>query len=255
MTRINAVGLLCAGLALAAGCDTPPAVPTSPTTPAATSATQVFSGTLAPGDTPLFDFTVPATAALHLTFGSLTDAAGMPIAAGVTLVFGLQPATGDGCDLLTRVPVTAQLKAQINVTVSAAAYCVGLEDTSGVPGSVNFSIRAIYGTPSDATSSGTIPYSSVLLPGGSTVRSFDAAAAGVATITMETFAPASVSTLGLGLGFPRNDGSGCEISQSTIVTRGQEFSMPMDAGRYCVKVFDPGTLTGQASFVLRILHP
>jgi hypothetical protein len=72
---------------------------------------------------------------------------------------------------------------------------------------------------------------------------------------MDTIDPSSVSTLGLGLGFQRNDGSGCEIASAVIATRGTQFSMPVDAGKYCVKIFDPGTLASPASFTLRILHP
>ena len=124
-----------------------------------------------------------------------------------------------------------------------------------MPGPFHYAIRVIYGTPTDEPSSGTIDYSSSVLPGGTTARTFGASVDGTATITMVDFTPSSVSTLGLGLGFQRNDSSGCELSGAQIVARGASFSLPVDAGKYCVKVFDPGTLTGLTGFTIRIVHP
>lgn len=254
MTRIPAVFLLGLGLAAAAGCERTPTSPT-PTTPGVTSVTQVFSGTLAPGDAPSHTFTIPGTQQLHVTFGSLTGAAGMPLGSGVTLVFGLEASSGTACDPLISVPATAALKSQIAVIAAAGVYCVALADTAGVPASANYAIRLIYGTPTDVTSAGTISYSSLVLPGGFTSRTFHAAFDGTATLTMESIAPAGVSSLGLGLGYPRNDGSGCEVSSVVTATRGTVFSVPVDAGRYCVRVFDQGILTDPATFTIRIDHP
>lgn len=255
MRRVFAVGLACVGVAWAAACSNNPSTPTTPTTPSATSSVQVVAGTLSPGDTPTSNFRLPGTAPLHLMLASLTDSSGRPLGSTVTLTYGILAADGVACLPLTRVPATAALKAQINVVASAGLYCVGLEDTSGVAGPANYDIRVTYGTPSEETSSGTITYASSVVPGGSTSRSFGASVDGVATITLDSYLPASVTGLGLAVGIQRNDGSGCEITAAVIATPGTQFSMPVDAGKYCLKIFDPGTLTDSAAFSLRILHP
>src|SRR5689334_7368864 len=117
--------LISAALVLVAGCSNNPTSATSTTT-TATSATQVFSGTIAPGDSPLNTFSLPAAQALHLTFASLTDAAGLPVNAPLTLVFGQQAAIDAPCSPLTSVTGPAALRAQINVTGSPGAFCVAL---------------------------------------------------------------------------------------------------------------------------------
>ena len=255
MTRFSAIFTLAVCLLAAAACESTPTTPT-PTGPGITSATQVFSGSLVPGGSPIHSFSVPNTQSMHITFGSLTNSSGQPLGSTVTLKLGVESqATAGVCNALVSVPATAALKSQIAVLLSPGQYCVSITDTAGVPVVANYAIRLIFGTPTDATSSGTIPYSSTVLPGGFTARSFHAAADGVATITMESFSPASVSELGLGLGFQLNDGSGCEVAAVVMAARGTEFSMPVEAGKYCVKVFDPGTLTETASFTLRIAHP
>jgi hypothetical protein len=255
MKRISVILLVFFGFAVT-GCDT--GTPTTPTTPGqvVTSATQVLSGTMNPGESAFRGFTLPGTQPLHITFGSLTNSAGLPLGSTMTLKFGLETPVGSSvCDPLVSLSAAAALTAQINVTASSGSYCVSLTDTGGLAVTANYSIRIIYGTPSDASSSGTISYSSTVLPAGFTTRNFAAAVAGSAAITMDSFSPGSVSSLGLGIGFPRNDGSGCEVSTAINATPGGQLTAPVDAGLYCVKVFDPGTLTGTANFALRILHP
>lgn len=255
MTRFSAVFALSVCLLAAGACDSTPTTPT-PTGPTITSATQVFFGTLVPGGSPMHSFSTPSTQSMHVTLGSLTNESGLPLGSTVTLKLGIESqATAGVCNALVSVPAAAALKSQIAVLLSPGQYCVSITDTAGIPVGANYAVRLIFGTPTDATSSGTIPYSSTVLPTGYTARSFHASAGGVATITMESISPASVSALGLGLGFQLNDGSGCEVAAVVTAARGTEFSMPIDAGKYCVKVFDPGTLTETTSFTLRIQHP
>lgn len=258
MRRAAALVGLCAGIAVgAAGCNgSSSSTPTTPTTTAATSSTQVFSNDSTPGDTPVHAFTLPSTAPLHLTFGSLTDSTtGRPLGSAVTFIYGVPNADGTVCTPLASRSTTAALTAQFNVTASAGNFCVGLRDTASVPASFHYAIRIVYGTPTDGTSAGTADYASTVVPTGSTARTFLASAAGTATVTMVSLSPASVSALGLGLGFQRNDASGCEIASAITATSGAALSLPLDAGKYCVKVFDPGTLTGPAAFTIRIVYP
>lgn len=254
MRRFCALVFVSAGLVTLAGCDSTPTTPTPTTTPP-TSAIQVFSGSIVPGDTPSFTFGVPAASPLHIMFGSLTSLTGVPLGSTVRMALGLQNATTSECDLLTSVSTTAALRAQINVVASAGSYCVKLVDTTGVSAAANFSVRLVYGTPSDASSSETITYSSTVSPSGSTSRTFAVGAAGTTAIIMDLITPATVPALGLGLGFARQDGSGCEVAFTMSAARTNQLIAQVDSGKYCVKVFDPGTLTAVTSFTIRIVHP
>jgi len=187
-------------------------------------------------------------------FGSLVDAAGIPQGANVTLVYGIPTSDGLGCQSLTQVSTSAALKAQINVVASSGQFCVALADTGGVAAGSKFAVRIIYGTATNTTGAETFTYASSVLPTGATSRSFESSA-GTVTATLESFSPASVPTLGLAIGFQRNDGSGCEVSSAMVASRGTAFSLPVDTGRYCVRVFDPGTLTDVATFSVKVVHP
>jgi hypothetical protein len=218
---------------------------------------QVFPGTIAPGENTMFEFTLPATQELRMTLASLTDAAGLPLGTPVTFSFGVVSATDNTvCDPLTSITnATARLTSHIAVIAAGGAYCVGLTDTSGLPVTAHLSIRLIYGVPSDAEQSGTISYTSTVVPTGSTSRTFAAAENGTASITMESFQTPGVTALGLAVGIQRNDGTGCEVAATLVASAGQVLNVPVDAGRYCVKVYDPGTLMTPATFTIRIQHP
>jgi len=245
--------VVCAALVTAAGCNNTPTTPSGSGT--RTSATLVFAGTIAPGETPVHSFGLPGALPLHMNFGSLTNSAGLPVGTSLTLRFGILAANGIDCNQLTAVTGPAALQSQINVSASGGTYCVSLLDTGALPATSNYAIRVTEGTPTFTTEAGTLDYSSSVEPGGFTARSLDATAAGTVTVFVDAFAPASVPSLGVGIGFQRNDGSGCELSVAATATRGSQFSGPVDAGRYCVKVFDLGTLTGTTTFSLRIAHP
>jgi len=247
--------MLCAGLALVAGCSNNPTTPSGSGSSTSTSVTLIFPGSVAPGDTPSNTFTIPGAQSLHVTFGSLTDSADLPLRTPLTLQFGVVPASGTGCNALTSVTGPVSLQAQINLSVSAGTYCVALTGTEALPAAGNYAIRVTYGTPSATLNAGTIEYSSSVEPGGSTSRTVDATASGTITIVLDTIAPSGVASLNVGIGYPRNDGSGCELSAASNATRGSQFTVPVDLGRYCVKVSDPGTLTGTTTFTLRIMHP
>ena len=214
-----------------------------------------MAGTITAG-TPIFhSFSLPSTAPLHVMLGSLTSPTEAPLGANVTLVYGIVSADGLSCLPLTKVPATAALKAQINVTASAGQYCLSMENLGSVPDGSLYSIRVIYGTPSEDTSAGDITYSSSVLVGGTTARSFPAAINGIAIVSVDAIAPAAVPNIGLAIGFQRNDGSGCNVTFAYVASRGFSTSLPVDAGKYCVKVFDPGTLTGTTAFTVKITHP
>jgi hypothetical protein len=101
----------------------------------------------------------------------------------------------------------------------------------------------------------TFTYPGVVGPGGSVSRSFVATRPGAAIITLSGIAPAT--GLGVGLGIPRPDGTGCLIARSAIAADGAsaEVSAAVDAGSYCAQVFAPATAADQVAFSVTLVHP
>lgn len=255
MKRFFAIFVLCGGLASAAGCDETTTPPTTPTTPGATSVTQVMTGTIEAGKTPFHSFTVPSAAPLHIMFGSLTSPSEAPLGSTVTLVYGVTATDGVTCQPLVKKSTVAGLKAQLNALASAGEYCVAVEDIGAVPAGSLYAIRVIYGSPNEDTEGRTLTYTSSVLAGGSTSRSFPAAFDGAAVLSVEDILTAGVGAVGLAVGFQRNDGSGCHVSVAFNAPKGFQTTVPVDAGRYCVKVFDPGTLPQTTGYTVKIIHP
>jgi hypothetical protein len=252
MTRVRSLILCGLVLTAGAGCnnDDPP---TTPTTPGATSFTQVFTGTLKPGGSQAYAFSLSGSLPIRLSLGSLTDANENPLSTSVTLTFG-RPA-GTGCGALDSASVQAGLSTHLKYLPAAGTYCVGIVDAGQLSSDALFGIRITQGDPSSAATPGTDTYTSVLFPGGFTSRTFDASAAGTVTVIMDTISPASVPSLSVGIGFPRSDGGGCQLTRTFTGTRGAQIAVPVEIGTYCVKVSDPGTLTELTTFSLRIIRP
>jgi hypothetical protein len=68
---------------------------------------------------------------------------------------------------------------------------------------------------------------------------------------------AGASQLGIGIGIPRADGSGCFLTQSVVTAVGgtPQISASVERGQYCVRVFDPGVLANPVTFALQITFP
>lgn len=106
------------------------------------------------------------------------------------------------------------------------------------------------------TSPVTESFASQLFVGGSASRSFTAAKAGTATITLVSAGPPATVKLGFGIGVPDVFGSGCLFTRSVeAAVAGTSFSLAVDAGTYCVRVYDTGTLTANTSFAITIVRP
>jgi hypothetical protein len=106
-----------------------------------------------------------------------------------------------------------------------------------------------------ATSPVTETFASQLFVGGSSSRSFTAVKAGTATVTL-TSAGTSTTKVGFGIGVPDVLGSGCLFTRSNeAAAAGTSFSLPVDAGTYCVRIFDTGTLTSNITFSITIVRP
>jgi len=102
-------------------------------------------------------------------------------------------------------------------------------------------------------------FTTTLSPRGSTFYAFGASSAGAARVTLigVTNAAGAVATPALTLGFGVPKGTGCGTTTTVVVTPGlaSHITAPIDASIYCVSVTDPGVLTGDVTFYVRIAYP
>lgn len=110
------------------------------------------------------------------------------------------------------------------------------------------------------TTASTELFSGSLPPKGSSLYSFTVTTAGAVSVTLVStttsrIGPAGSAQLSLGLGTP--SGFGCAAASSVDTTPGlaaQLTTASSAAGIYCVNVSDPGGLSGDITFVIRIVH-
>jgi hypothetical protein len=98
-------------------------------------------------------------------------------------------------------------------------------------------------------------FASQLTPLGTASRGFSVRETGSVVVTLTSVAPTAI--VGLGLGIPRADGSGCNLAQSIETGAGPDahIATTAEGGSYCVKVYDPGRLPGPVSFSVTIQRP
>jgi hypothetical protein len=112
-------------------------------------------------------------------------------------------------------------------------------------------------TPTPTPTTATVTFSSNLAVGGSSTRSFEATRAGVVSVTLIAVGGSTTLKVGIGVGIPLADGSGCVLSQSVETASGAtaQLELSVDVGKYCVQIYDPGTLAGVAAFTISLIHP
>lgn len=98
-------------------------------------------------------------------------------------------------------------------------------------------------------------FSNLVVPGGSAARELTLIAPGQIAVTLTSTSPAGI-VVGVGIGIPRAN-STCALATAveTAAGSGPHVSVAAEAGRHCVKVYDPGTLAAPASFTLSISRP
>lgn len=107
--------------------------------------------------------------------------------------------------------------------------------------------------PTETTSPSTITWTTQLGPRGSASRSLQVDQAGTVSVTLQS-APFPV---GLGIGVPQADGSGCRTTLSTTATPASspQLTTSVEEGRYCVIVFDVVGLTDPITFTVQVVQP
>jgi len=108
-----------------------------------------------------------------------------------------------------------------------------------------------------ATSPVTELFSAQFIPGGSASRSFVAASAGTVSLTLSQLGPPAGLVVGFGIGIPQSNGSGCYLTQSvnTGAASSPQITAQVDAGSYCVRLYDLGTMTSATGFTVTIVRP
>lgn len=117
---------------------------TSPTPTTVTLSTEIFAGTLEPGGSAFYSFSVSRGGAVTLNLASLTTGASIRTVSTASVVLGLGIPAGTDCALLTSTETAAGLAAQMTIERTAGTYCARVHDTSQLTHPVNFAIRIVH---------------------------------------------------------------------------------------------------------------
>lgn len=228
---------------------------TSPT-PLGTSSTTFLPGTVAQGATAVVAFSLSAAATVNSTLVSMTSASGAVLAGPVT--FGVGSLIADGsCVVAAPVVVSPALVTQISTPLQAGTYCASVTDTGALPEAANFAVRVVTITgvvSSPVGNQTTDTFASNLTVNGTATREFLASGTGTATATLLT---AGTGSPIVGFGIGAFDGAVCQLTKRIDRAAGTDdiLSVAVEAGSYCIKIFDLGTLTSNISFTSTVDHP
>lgn len=111
-------------------------------------------------------------------------------------------------------------------------------------------------TPSTSTGPATETFSSRLTVQGSAWRLVTASQTGTLSARLTTASQPS-TIVGLGIGIQSGSTSGCLLNNEVRMAAGSspQIDAPVDAGVYCVKIFDVGALTDPMGFTITIVRP
>lgn len=111
--------------------------------------------------------------------------------------------------------------------------------------------------PTEPPTTTTITFASNLAVGGASTRSFAVTRTGTVSVTLVNAGNSTTLKVGLGVGIPLGDGSGCVLSRSveTVAGTTAQLELTVDTGTYCVQIYDPGTLTAVVPFSISLVYP
>lgn len=91
---------------------------------------------------------------------------------------------------------------------------------------------------------------------GAASRTFVAHGPGTVSLALTSTTPA-VLQLGLGIGIPTPSPTACSLTRAVTAVAGTapQVQVTVDAGTYCVTVYDVGGIASTASFSLTMVHP
>ncbi len=254
-------GLLGVGL-LSAACG---GGPLTPTPSGATQVTTVFSATLSPGGKIFYTPIITEATDVTMTLVSVTAVGGnTALQTRLGLAYGVPDENdpANTCNRTNQTTATPSLITQFRVTSTAVTHCVEVFDPGSLTSDVIFAVRVtttpvLYKPPTPPATAGTETFTGLLPVGSTASRAFTTAQAGPINVTLTSAGPPANIAVGLGLGVPKADNSSCYVTTTVITTAGSapQISMPVEPGSYCVRVFDPGTMTTAISFTTTAAHP
>ena len=117
---------------------------TTPLTPESAPAnfSEQFSGTLSPGASAFWSFTVTAEGPLRTTLEGVNTGPLTPVQAPLRLGIGV-PA-GEGCAVTDSITVTSGLSTQLLRRLTPGIYCLEVRDPHTLSAPVSFVIRIIH---------------------------------------------------------------------------------------------------------------
>lgn len=252
MSRFRFLPLVAAML-FAAACDSSE---TAPTPIQIQQSLDVYSGPLDPGGTSTYLFTLGQESTVQLMLaGVVLDNPLRSIAPTLRLQFSKWD--GTACVPQLSVDTAPRLTAALHSYFTPGTYCAAVIDPGNLTEPAGVTMRivapALLDTGGDP---GTAIFASSITPAGTATRSFQASTAGTVSITLTDLSAGAVEA-GLGLGIWPPDGSGCKFAQIVRVVPGStpHITTQVDAGDYCVMLYDVGNFTKNETFSVRIQHP
>jgi hypothetical protein len=108
-------------------------------------------------------------------------------------------------------------------------------------------------TPNPTATPTTDTFTGTLAAGGVAAHAFTVAQAGTLTVALATLSPQTTITVGLGLGQP--SGTTCSITSIDEKAKmGSVEQITVDAGSYCVAIYDLGNVQTSDTFTITITH-
>lgn len=240
-------------LACVAGCNKDN--PTTPTTTNTTISTQIFLGTLAPGASSFYSFTVNQdNTKVQITLASLVKT-GAGDALANTMNLGLGTPAGLDCGTAATGTTSPSFVAQLATTMAKGTRCVRIADPGTLASSADFVVRIVQvpegaSLPTGTTTTTTL--ASTLLAKQSMTRTFTVSGTGTIDVTLTTITPSS-TTVGIGIGIAL--GGTCYLTRTQSAGTGSRISMGVDPGTYCVKLYDIGSFVGPTAISVDVSHP
>ena len=235
--------------------------PAGPTLVASPPTSQIITGNLEPAATAGFFFIVAEQAQVRISLASLgLNPDGSAVSADMTLVFGTP--VGTDCTPQTTTGASPALTAHlVQVVNTPGTYCVAVTDPGNLQNAVELAIhvRIVPFTAPTSTidTAGTDTFTTNLSAGGWMSRSVRASQAGTISLRLESASPPDNIVLGLGVGVPRSDGTGCLLTQAVSRSPGgsPQIALQADAGIFCARIYDVGNITTPITFTASVVKP
>jgi hypothetical protein len=116
---------------------------TAPTAATVPTSTEYFAGTLAPGGSMFYSFSVTTAGETDVTLAS-TTAAKVGQASSIPLQIGIGSPYGQGCSMVRAIKTTPSLSAQLSNATGVGTYCINVSDSGALAGNVLFAVRIVH---------------------------------------------------------------------------------------------------------------